>query len=671
MTPSKEIHEQPGGAFFTSSQYLNSSNVNSTDSKSSGQVSNMMMEEDDSAALSPPQNKSLFGDTKLAGVASPNPRRLCFDDDDDDGDSFMTTPLPPTPIRQHRRSLKPINLNNETTTCTTSTTLNTLSEIPTLTPHAAGGRKRSSAERKGESPGAASMHYSPHLSPNSFMTMDGRFVQSKNPFSSPMIGMETEESIYAAYANNTTAQAPTLPGFYTNDGKKDGKMMLLPPRAKRMPHNHSPSPSLFDFCEDTANGGSLQKVPRYHRHDDVVAASSLHMLTSLRIHTTASPANNNAADGISPTEIINFPPPTPKKKKSFHTHAYPSIQRHEPEAPHRARQELPREEQLSKSRFYADFDIIGELGKGSFGTVYKVLSRLDGCMYAIKLAQRQARGTLDRDRMLKEVYALAALSDQADPATFHIVRYHQAWMEDDRLYIQTELCSGTLADEIARGLLTDDYRRYKVLREILVALEFIHNQEMCHLDIKPENIFIKNDQFKLGDFGLVTRGDSTQEIEEGDSRYMSMELLSGDRSDLTKSDIFSLGITLYEMCLGRPLPMNGQEWQDLRAGYLSPFPNTRHDMAMIIKQMMEPSVALRPTASKLLTHPQLLSDEQKALQIEKCKVMQANMQLAAQTQQFHMMQQQQQLQQQHSQAFPRKVGLQRANTWSGGPLPYL
>jgi serine/threonine protein kinase len=59
--------------------------------------------------------------------------------------------------------------------------------------------------------------------------------------------------------------------------------------------------------------------------------------------------------------------------------------------------------QAPKSRFYSDFDVIGELGEGSFGKVYKVLSRLDGCMYAIKAAHRQAKGASDRDRMLKEV----------------------------------------------------------------------------------------------------------------------------------------------------------------------------------------------------------------------------------------------------------------------------
>jgi serine/threonine protein kinase len=105
-------------------------------------------------------------------------------------------------------------------------------------------------------------------------------------------------------------------------------------------------------------------------------------------------------------------------------------------------------------------------------------------------------------------------------------------MEENRLYIQTELCSYTLDTEIKRGPLMVP-RRYKLLREILLALEFIHRNGMVHLDIKPENIFVKNDQYKLGDFGLVSKV-GHHDVEEGDSRYMSMELLSGDHNDLTK-----------------------------------------------------------------------------------------------------------------------------------------
>lgn len=228
------------------------------------------------------------------------------------------------------------------------------------------------------------------------------------------------------------------------------------------------------------------------------------------------------------------------------------------------------------------------------------------------------------------------------------------------MYIQTELCTGTLADEIARqpNHILPEMRRYKLIREISLALEYIHSHNMVHLDIKPDNIFLKNDQFKLGDFGLVAKISYDKDVEEGDSRYMSMELLSGDHTDLTKTDIFSLGATMYEICLGRTLPMSGQEWQDIRAGRLLPMPNTSTDLALIISQMMHPQATSRPTSTELLKRKQLLSEEQKRLMAEMTKVKQANMELQAQAKKFN------------SLAPPRK-GLQRANTWNGSSFPYV
>merc|ERR1712216_371591 len=114
---------------------------------------------------------------------------------------------------------------------------------------------------------------------------------------------------------------------------------------------------------------------------------------------------------------------------------------------------------------------------------------------------------------------------------------------------------------------------------------------------------------------------------------MSLELLSGDHADLTKSDIFSLGITMYELCLGqsKTLPSNGLEWQSLRSGCLSSPPNNPDDLIQIIKKMMNPNYQERPCASDLLKLPQFLSDEQKMLFKEREKVLQANQALAAQS----------------------------------------
>lgn len=178
----------------------------------------------------------------------------------------------------------------------------------------------------------------------------------------------------------------------------------------------------------------------------------------------------------------------------------------------------PEPEVPVQGRFETDFEIVGlPIGSGSFGTVYKCRNNWDRQCYAVKKIAPHGRGQTGRDRMLKEVRALAALCSRDDPAVFyHIVRYCQAWLQEGHLYIQMELCTSTLQAEL-EGLssVVSAYdmeleipaaqrkpmsleRRYKLLRSMLLALEFIHKNNMCHLDIKPDNIFIKNDRFKLG-----------------------------------------------------------------------------------------------------------------------------------------------------------------------------
>ncbi|KAL7551766.1 hypothetical protein ACHAWF_014958 [Thalassiosira exigua] len=331
----------------------------------------------------------------------------------------------------------------------------------------------------------------------------------------------------------------------------------------------------------------------------------------------------------------------------------------------------------SFSRFAADFEVVGTLGSGSFGSVFRVRHRTDRRLYAIKSARREARGRADRDRMMREVYALAEVGDRdAHDGSRHVVRYHQAWMEGRRLYIQTELCEGTLLDEMKRGLLKDEGRRCKLLREVLLALDLVHESRMIHLDIKPENIFVKGGRYKLGDFGLVStsgEGGNDADVEEGDSRYVSRELLEGDSDDLTKvrqgnpchfpcqsprpggkrserltrarahaqSDIFSLGATVYEICLDRPhpfaLPENGPEWHALRDGHLLPTPRTSSDLRGILEEMMHPDRTRRPSARDLLGRRKLMSDEERMLIAERNRAEAANVALDAQMQRFKLM----------------------------------
>lgn len=72
-------------------------------------------------------------------------------------------------------------------------------------------------------------------------------------------------------------------------------------------------------------------------------------------------------------------------------------------------------------------------------------------------------------------------------------------------------------------------------------------------------------------------------LEEGDCRYLPMEILQNDFTDLCKADIFSLGITLYEAGGGGTLPMNGDEWQALRNGKVPDLPDLSRKFNDLIK----------------------------------------------------------------------------------------
>lgn len=286
-------------------------------------------------------------------------------------------------------------------------------------------------------------------------------------------------------------------------------------------------------------------------------------------------------------------------------------------------------------RFEADFRVVKNIGKGSFGTVYKVQSRLDGVFYAVKSTRAQFKGQAHRDRMLAEVYALAALSTIDHDGSKYIVRYYQAWIEDERLFIQTELCDGSLEKHISKGRFAKK-DIWTFLRQLLLALQLLHDRGLVHLDIKPGNVFVVVKQnapiYKLGDFGLVARANSKGDVVEGDSRYMSKELLQDDVTgfDLTKCDVFSLGAAAYEIARGTPLAPNGDDWHAVRNGPPSLAPTIPADLDATLAVMMRPVPSARPSATELLAHENLQSEVQqlhKQLQKERNHVDQFRQQL--------------------------------------------
>uniref|UniRef100_A0A8C7E9K3 non-specific protein-tyrosine kinase n=1 Tax=Nothoprocta perdicaria TaxID=30464 RepID=A0A8C7E9K3_NOTPE len=322
-----------------------------------------------------------------------------------------------------------------------------------------------------------------------------------------------------------------------------------------------------------------------------------------------------------------------------------------PNGKRKAKGEYPLKESNMVSRYKKEFLELEKIGVGEFGSVYKCIKRLDGCVYAIKRSKRPLAGSSDEQLALREVYAHAVLGHHP-----HVVRYYSAWAEDDHMIIQNEHCNGgSLQDALLENAKLGRYFPEAELKEILLqvsmGLKYIHNSGLVHLDIKPSNIFIchklvvqgpagqeesdSEDEFssgvvyKIGDLGHVTSITNPQ-VEEGDSRFLANEILQEQYCYLPKADIFALALTIALAAGTGPLPHNGAMWHHIRKGNIPPIPQKLpHNFLELLKLMIHPDPVKRPSATALTKHPVLRPSLGKAVQlqqqlnVEKCKTLPA------------------------------------------------
>jgi serine/threonine protein kinase/tetratricopeptide (TPR) repeat protein len=195
------------------------------------------------------------------------------------------------------------------------------------------------------------------------------------------------------------------------------------------------------------------------------------------------------------------------------------------------------------------YEIVGELGRGTMGEVYKARDPVLNRFVALKtLAVRGAPGDETLDRFKREAQAAALLNHP------NIVTVHDFGEEHGLLYMAMELLEGTdLRDAIDNELLKPLDEKLDVMDGVLTALEYAHAKGVIHRDVKPANIHLgPGRQVKIMDFGLarVSTSEMTQEgIVLGTPNYMSPEQALGDKVD-GRSDLFSTGAVLYELLTG-------------------------------------------------------------------------------------------------------------------------
>eukprot|EP01067_Filipodium_phascolosomae_P008237 Filipodium_phascolosomae@DN694_c0_g1_i1.p1 len=229
------------------------------------------------------------------------------------------------------------------------------------------------------------------------------------------------------------------------------------------------------------------------------------------------------------------------------------------------------------TKLHTEFDQLELIGSGSFADVWKARNKVDGVFYAIKIAKKSCRSRATREVLVQEARNLAHLSCSSHNEP-HIVRYYSSWFEDRRLALQTELCDKSLTGILKEVEYKINLRDiHQVIAHVASGLCFLHSQDAVHLDIKPDNILNCHERvgasitnvYKIADLGMSRLINHTDNIDQGDCRYLAPELMKSSRPKLlTKADMFSLGAMAYQMLLGRDLPLNGTEWHDIREGKL-------------------------------------------------------------------------------------------------------
>ncbi|KAF9432570.1 high-affinity iron permease [Entomortierella beljakovae] len=146
----------------------------------------------------------------------------------------------------------------------------------------------------------------------------------------------------------------------------------------------------------------------------------------------------------------------------------------------------------------------------------------------------------------------------------------------------------------------DEKRTWKCLTDLASGICAIHDSNIIHLDIKPGNVFITSaGSLKIGDFGhSITYPVEVKDINEGDKYYMAQELLNGYCGRF--SDIFSLGMTIYEIITNQTdqLPGEGQRWHYLRDGAINMDEYTLNVQIMGQPELLEPSSGISSEIQK-------------------------------------------------------------------------
>uniref|UniRef100_UPI0037E783B7 serine/threonine-protein kinase 10 n=1 Tax=Semicossyphus pulcher TaxID=241346 RepID=UPI0037E783B7 len=257
------------------------------------------------------------------------------------------------------------------------------------------------------------------------------------------------------------------------------------------------------------------------------------------------------------------------------------------------------------------WEIIGELGDGAFGKVYKARNKETGVLAAAK--QIETKSEEELEDYIVEIDILAKCDHR------YIVKLLDAFYHDNKLWIMIEFCPGGAVDatmlELDRGLTEPQIK--VVGRQMLEALDYLHGMKIIHRDLKAGNILLMLDgDIKLADFGVSAKNTKTLQRRDsfiGTPYWMAPEVVMcetmKDAPYDYKADIWSLGITLIELAQIEPPHHELNPMRVLLKIAKSEPPSLDHpskwspEFKDFLRKALDKNPETRPTAVQLMEHP--------------------------------------------------------------------
>nr|ALG02510.1 mitogen-activated protein kinase kinase [Hevea brasiliensis] len=257
---------------------------------------------------------------------------------------------------------------------------------------------------------------------------------------------------------------------------------------------------------------------------------------------------------------------------------------------------------------FSDLDRINRIGSGSGGTVYKVIHRPTGKLYALKVIYGNLEDSV-RNQICREIEILRGVDHP------NVVKCHEFYEQSGEIQVLLEFMDGGSLEGTHIGL---EAQLSDVARKILSGIAYLHRRKIVHRDIKPSNLLIDSSKnVKIADFGVSRILAQTMDpcnSSVGTIAYMSPERINTDLNhgqyDGYAGDIWSLGVSILEFYLGRfPFAVGRQgDWASLMCAICMSQPpeappTASRDFRDFISRCLQREPARRWMANQLLNHP--------------------------------------------------------------------